>query len=124
MKKLITFLSMICLSAVLFSCSKSDDPADNDIFVGTYKGSIGYKSSDGEQNFDKGSVTVAKVGDDYYFRFSDGIEDLSGVKMQKGNNNLINIDLEEGLKVIRITASTLIIKYSKDGKTWTANASR
>ena len=39
MKKIIALVSVICLSLVAFSCSKNDDPADNDLFVGTYKGS-------------------------------------------------------------------------------------
>ena len=42
MKKIIALVSVICLSLVAFSCSKNDDPADNDLFVGTYKGSISY----------------------------------------------------------------------------------
>ena len=36
-------------------------------------------------------------------------------------NILVNIDLKEGIKIIRINASTLDILYGKDGKVWTAN---
>jgi len=45
MKKIIALVSVICLSLVAFSsisCSKNDDPADNDLFVGTYKGKVSY----------------------------------------------------------------------------------
>jgi len=40
MKKIFALVTVICLSLVAFSCiscSKNDDPADNDLFVGTYK---------------------------------------------------------------------------------------
>ncbi len=36
----------------------------------------------------------------------------------------INIDLEDGVKLIRINASSLNILYTTDGKTWTANGER
>ena len=121
MKKIFTVVTLICLSIVALSftsCSKKDDPSDNDLFVGTYKGKISYLA-------DNGSVTVVKAGNDYYFRFSDGIEDLKGVSFKKeGDNNLVNVDFQDGLKIIRITASSLYILYTTDGKTWTANAKR
>ena len=119
---------MICLSLVAFSCiscSKNDDPADNDLFVGTYKGKISFLKGEEKKSVDNGSVTVVKTGNDYYFRFSDGIEDLKGVSFKKqGDNTLVNVDLQDGLKVIRINASSLYILYTTDGKTWIANASR
>lgn len=128
MKKLFTLVTLICISLVAFSsisCSKNDDPADNDLFVGTYKGSISYLNGQERKAVDNGSVTVVKTGNDYYFRFSDGIEDLKGVSFKKeGDNTLINVDLQDGLKVIRINASSLYILYTTDGKTWTANAKR
>ena len=128
MKKIIALVSVICLSLVAFSCiscSENDDPADNDLFVGTYKGSISYLKGNEKKSFDNGSVTVVKAGNDYYFRFSDGIEDLKGVSFKKeGDNNLVNVDFQDGLKIIRITASSLYILYTTDGKTWTANATR
>lgn len=125
MKKIIALVSVICLSLVAFSCSKNDDPADNDLFVGTYKGSISYLNGQERKAVDNGSVTVVKTGNDYYFHFSDGIEDLKGVSFKKeGDNTLINVDLQDGLKVIRINASSLYILYTTDGKTWTANAKR
>ena len=128
MKKIFTVVTLICLSIVALSftsCSKKDDPADNDLFVGTYKGSISYLKGNEKKSFDNGSVTVVKAGNDYYFRFSDGIEDLKGVSFKKeGDNNLVNVDFQDGLKIIRITASSLYILYTTEGKTWTANASR
>mgnify|MGYP002743973763 FL=1 len=128
MKKIIALVSVICLSLVAFSsisCSKNDDPADNDLFVGTYKGKISYTNGQEQKAADNGSVTVVKTGNDYYFRFSDGIEDLKGVSFKKeGDNNLVNVDFQDGLKIIRITASSLYILYTTDGKTWTANAKR
>ena len=128
MKKIIALVSVICLSLVAFSCiscSKNDDPADNDLFVGTYKGSISYSNGEEKKAVDNGSVTVVKTGNDYYFRFSDGIEDLKGVSFKKeGDNRLVNIDFEDGVKYIKIDASSLTMLYTTDGKTWTANAKR
>ena len=129
MKKLFTLVTLICISLVAFSsisCSKNDDPADNDLFVGTYKGSISYSNGEKKESFDNGSVTVVKTRNDYYFRFSDGIEDLKGVSFKKeGDNRLVNIDFKEGVQYIKIDASSLTMFYTnKDGKIWTANAKR
>ena len=126
MKKIIALVSVICLSLVAFSCSKNDDPADNDLFVGTYNGKIAYVDNNGgKKSADNGSVTVIKAGGDYYFRFSDEIPDLKGVSFKKdGDHILVNLDFKDGVQVIRINASSLFIQYSKDGKTWTANAKR
>ena len=125
MKKIIALVSVICLSLVAFSCSKNDDPADNDLFVGTYKGKISYTNGQDQKATDNGAVTVVKTGNDYYFRFSDGIEDLKGVSFKKeGDNRLVNIDFEDGVKYIKIDASSLTMLYTTDGKTWTANAKR
>jgi putative lipoprotein len=127
MKK-ITLVTLVCLFIVTFfsiSCSKKDDPADNDIFVGKYKGSITYLSGKEKKSIDDGSVTVVKAGGSYYFRFSDGIPDLKGVSFKKeGDHTLVNIDWKEGVKIIRINASSLNILYTKEGKIWTANAKR
>ena len=127
MKK-ITLVTLVCLFIVTFfsiSCSKKDDPADNDIFVGKYKGSITYLSGKEKKSIDNGSVTVVKAGGSYYFRFSDGIPDLKGVSFKKeGDHTLVNIDWKEGVKIIKINASSLNILYTKEGKIWTANAKR
>lgn len=125
MKNVMKILGVVCLTFLAFSCSKDDDPADNDVFVGTYDGSIGY-TNDGETiSVDDGSVTVVKTGDDYYFRFSDGIPNLTGVEFEESDDNvLLNVDFEDGVQYVRVTASNLSILYSKDGATWTANCSR
>ena len=128
MKKIFALVTVICLSLVAFSCiscSKNDDPADNDLFVGTYKGKVSYSDSQQKKSADNGAVTVVKTGNNYYFRFSDGIPDLKGISFKKeGDNTLVNVDLQDGLKVIRINASSLYILYTTDGKTWIANAKR
>ena len=125
MKKIIALVSVICLSLVAFSCSKNDDPADNDLFVGTYKGSISYSNGEEKKSTDNGSVTVVKTGNNYHFRFSDGIPNLIGVSFKKeGDNTLVNVDLQDGIKIIRINSSSLNILYTTDGKTWKANAKR
>ena len=128
MKKIFTVVTLICLSIVALSftsCSKKDDPADNDLFVGTYKGSISFSNGKEKKAVDNGSVTVVKAGSDYYFRFSDGIEDLKGVSFKKeGDNTLLNVDFQDGVKYIKINASSLTMLYTTEGKTWTANAKR
>ena len=128
MKKKITLATLICLFIVAIStisCSKNDDPADNDFFVGTYKGTIGYLENNVNKSADNGSVTVVKAGGEYYFRFSDGIPDLKGVRFKKeGDHTLVNIDLVGGIKVIRINASKLTIVYTKEGRTWMASVKR
>lgn len=128
MKKFLSLTALICLIIVAISsvsCSKNDDPADNDLFVGTYKGNISYRDADGKKSADNGSVTVVKAGGEYYFRFSDGIPDLKGVRFKKdGDHTLVNIDLKEGLHFVRIDVSSLTILYTKDNKVWTANAKR
>lgn len=126
MKNVFKIFGIVCLAFLAFSCSKDDDPADNDIFVGTYNGPISYAAEGETISVDDGAVTVVKTGNNYYFRFSDGIPDLTGVEFENdGDNVLVNIDFEDGVQYIRITASTLRMLYTKDGnKTWTANCDR
>lgn len=118
-------ISTFIVAFSVISCSKNDDPADNDIFVGTYKGRITYTDGSINKSADNGSVTVVKAGGSYYFRFSDGIPNLKGVSFKKeGDHTLVNIDLKEGVQLIRINASSLNILYTQDGKIWTANVKR
>lgn len=128
MKKAFTLVTLICLVVVAvlsISCSKSDDPADNDFFVGKYHGTISYTVDQKTKIVDNGTVTVIKVGNNYYFSFSDGIPDLKGVKFKKqGDHTLVNIDFKDGIKAIHITASSLSIVYFQDVKKWTAKATR
>ena len=129
MKNAIKIFAAFLLSAFLFtavSCSRDDDPADNDFFVGTYTGEIGY--IEGATNIQKenGKVTVTKIGNatKYNFAFSDGIPNLNGIEFQKtGDNTMINIG-SGATAYIRIDNNDLKIFYIKDGKTWTANCKR
>src|SRR5690554_5589992 len=86
-------LGILIFSSFAFvSCSSDDDPADNDIFVGTYDGPISYDNGDGEPIYvANGSVTVVKAGNNYNFLFSNGIPDITGVQFQKNGNTLINV---------------------------------
>lgn len=129
MKKSMKLLSL--LFVVLFAvsaCSKDDDPADNDIFVDEYRGTISYvNKNDSEKNVapTEGKVTVTKVGgSNYSFIFDSDIPDILNVKMQKGDNN--KLFLEDGkFGLISIDADQLTIGYTTDeGETWTANCKR
>lgn len=106
------------------ACSDDDDPSDNDVFVGTYKGNVSYVSSDKNVNNADGNVRVVKVGDKYNFIFSDNIPNITGVEFkQEDANYSINVGGSD-LSYIRINANTLKIFYVVDGQTWTANAKR
>lgn len=125
MKNTMKILSLLFITLFAFTaCSKDDDPTDNDLFVGKYNGSVRYMegTNEIESNTD-GSVTVAKAGDTYNFNFSDGIPSLNGIKMKKGDGNVIIIE-DGALGTISISASKLTIGYTKDGNTWTANCDR
>lgn len=118
----VLFISVLTLSTT--SCSKDDDPTNNDLFVGTYRGPISFTSDSESKSADNGSITVVKVGDKYNFVFSDGIENITGVEFREDDDNLfINVGGDE-TSYIRINESTLKILYIKDGKTWTANCTR
>jgi hypothetical protein len=44
MKSMLRAIGVLLLAVVIFSsCSKSTDPADVDVFAGTFKGKTGYK---------------------------------------------------------------------------------
>lgn len=116
-------LILLAMPLVFLACSKDDDPADNDLFVGTYDGSITYNNGSTSISTETGKVTVIKTGNNYNFKFSDGIPDLNGVEFEKRENEVISIGSTES-KYIRITASTLTIGFLKDGATWTASCSR
>ncbi|CAM3360697.1 hypothetical protein [Empedobacter stercoris] len=125
--------NLLKLSAVTFfalfifaACSDDDDPANNDFFAGTYKGSISYTDGDNRLSSDNGSVFVTKIasGTKYNFAFSDKIPDLNGVEFEKkGDNTLVSISADE-TSYIRIDSDKLTILYTRDGKVWTANATR
>ena len=119
---LVLLFSLISLT----SCSRDDDPADNDFFAGTYNGSISYNDGTTSISKDKGRVFITKIasGTKYNFRFSDGIPDLNGDKNEKTGDNILVMVGSSATSYIRIDNKDLKILYSKDGKTWTANAVR
>ena len=125
LKTLFKTLGVVLLIALVFtSCSKDDDPVDNDLFIGKYKGSISYVDSDMTVNKEDGNVEVIKIGKNYNFIFSDKIPDLTGVQFEKeGENVVINVGSDES-HLIRIDANNLNIAYTKEGKVWTANCKR
>ncbi|MEO9891043.1 hypothetical protein [Aurantibacter sp.] len=121
MKKSI-ILCLLFISSLFFaSCSKDNDPADDNLFVGTYNGTISYSdvNTNTEISTDDGRVTLVKVGDTYTFDFSDGIPSLKGIKMDKNQSTLIS---EDG--TVSIDEGTLIIAYSYDEEVWGANCTR
>ncbi|NLR63505.1 hypothetical protein HGH92_04220 [Chitinophaga varians] len=125
MKSMLKVVSLLLLAVLLFaSCSKSTDPADVDIFAGTFKGKISY--SDGTTNVTKsdGSVFVTKVGTRYDFRFSDGIPDLTGVEFEKKDDNtMVNIG-SSGTGVITINKDKLVIGFTRNNQVWGADCTR
>lgn len=124
MKNLLrSFAILFLVTTVFISCSKDDDPADNDLFIGTYDGRISYVSDGTNVTERDGSVTVIKAGNNYNFKFSDGIPDLNGVEFRKDENSVISIGNDES-KYIRIDESSLTITFTKDGQFWRANCSR
>lgn len=123
MKKLLSLLAVIGLGMlILTSCSKDDDPKDNDLFVGKYKGRVSYTSGGESITKDDGSVTVIKVGDKYTFNFSDGIPSIKNKEIKKGKNSF-TLDWDEG-SVITIDESNLSINMIKEGEMWFANCKR
>lgn len=128
MKKVFSiFGALLLMSFIFISCSKDDDPVNNDFFVGTYSGTISYNGPDEDVASTSGTVTVTKIasGDTYNFRFSNGIPDINGVKFEKkGDNIYFNVGGEDGINYIRIDASTLKMLYLHNGQTWTADCTR
>lgn len=130
MKNLIKYLGLFLMAFSMFaltSCSRNDDPADNDFFAGTYKGSVSYNDGGSTKiSSDNGSVFVTKIGSGtkYNFTFSNGIPDLNGIEFQKSGDNIMVSIGATGTSYIRIDNKTLKMLFIKDGKTWTANATR
>ncbi|GEM50277.1 hypothetical protein F0358_11565 [Empedobacter brevis] len=127
MKNLLKFLAVTFFALFVFTaCSDDDDPANNDFFAGTYKGSVSYRDGDNTLSSDNGSVFVTKIasGTKYNFAFSNRIPDLNGIEFEKkGDNTLVSVGADE-MSYIRIDSNKLTILYTRDGKTWTANATR
>lgn len=125
MKKTIKFFSILFIALIaITSCSKDDDPANNDLFAGTYKGRITYVKGTTNKSTNDGSVFVTKVGSKYNFRFSDDIPNINGVEFKNdGDDTVITIGGDE-TKYIKITASQLTIAYTDGDAVWTANCQR
>ena len=124
--RLLGALALIFSLTAFVSCSRDDDPADNDFFAGTYRGAISYNGGGTSISKDNGSVFVTKIASStkYNFAFSDGIPDLNGIEFQKsGDNTMISVG-NTANSYIKIDKNELRILFSKDGKTWTANATR
>lgn len=124
--KILGALMLLFTFMSIYSCSNDDDPADNDFFAGTYKGSISYKDNDNDIATDNGEVFVTKIasGTKYNFRFSNGIPDLNGLEFQKqGDNTLVMVN-STALVYVRIDNNELKMLYTADGKTWRANCTR
>lgn len=124
MKKQRSLFSVLIIAAAVFTaCSKDDDPADNDLFVGTYRGTITF--NDGEENItdSDGRVTVVKAGNSYNFDFGTGIPNITGVRFEE-NEDGTYVSVGEGLTGITISASSLEMLVTNEQGTWTADCSR
>src|SRR5690606_6639914 len=104
-------------------CSKDDDPADNDFFIGTYNGTISYQGDGQTINDEDGKLTVVKVGSSYSFKFGSGIPDINNVKFEKKDDNTY-VSIGSGVTGITITASSLKMLVSNDDGIWTADCTR
>ncbi len=125
MKFMLKSIAVLLFSAfVMTSCSKDTDPADVDVFAGTFRGSISYKDAEKDITQANGSVFVTKVNARYNFRFSDGIPDLTGVEFQKKDDNTLVSVGSDGTGLITINKDKLVIGFNRNGRNWTADCGR
>lgn len=120
----VLFTMFLAIGAI--SCSKNTDPADVDVFLGTYKGSISYVTLNPAENISAsdGEIIVTKIGATYSFHFNKNIPDLNNVEFSKKDANTL-VSIGTGMNgAITITKSKLTMLVIKDGKTWTANCTR
>lgn len=124
--KFACLLMLIFSVFALNSCSRDDDPSDNDFFAGTYRGNLTYNDGSTSVIKENGSVFVTKIGSatKYNFRFSDGIPDINGIEFEKQGDNVMVSVGSTATSYIRIDKNELKIMYNTNGKTWTANANR
>ncbi|MBZ4190653.1 hypothetical protein [Niabella beijingensis] len=123
MKQLLKFLSLALIvgTVALASCSKDDNPADNDLFVGTYSGTTSYTGVPSGN----GKVTVVKVGNTYKFDFRDNgdIPSITDVTIAKGDEGYIGT-ANGYTGIIKFNANNLNIAVTKSGNNWTADCNR
>ncbi|MFB5946806.1 hypothetical protein [Albibacterium profundi] len=121
--KLLGAMIIAIMMVTAVACSKDDDPADNDFFVGTYDGDISF--NDGSETIidDDGRVTVVKVGDSYSFDFGSGIPNITGVKFQESGDNTYT-SIGDGVAGITIDANSLTMLVINTEGTWTADCTR
>lgn len=128
MKNKFKLLGLLCMalltvSICLTSCSKDDDPANNDFFIGTYNGTISYQGDGQTINDEDGKLTVVKVGSSYSFKFGSGIPDINNVKFEKKDANTY-VSIGTGVTGITINASSLKMLVSNGDEIWTADCTR
>ncbi len=122
MKKSFKILGMLFfVVALAASCDNDNDPADDNLFVGQYQGSVNYSDSESSTDIsvEDGQVTVVKVGNSYTFNFSNSIPSLKDIEMEKNQNTLVSTD-----GAISIDESNVKIAFTQDDKIWGANCSR
>lgn len=125
MKSMLKIVGVLLLSVFLLSaCSKNTDPADVDVFAGTFRGKITYVDAEKNISQDNGSVFVTKVGTRYDFRFSDGIPDITGVQFERKDDNTMTSIGSSGTGLITINKDKLVITFARDGRNWTADCGR
>lgn len=125
MKFMLSIVGVLLLSTLVFSsCSKDTDPADVDVFAGTFRGKIGYVDAEKNISQDNGSVFVTKVGTRYNFRFSDGIPDLTGVDFERKDDNTLTSVGSDGTGLITINKDKLVIAFARSGRNWSADCGR
>lgn len=126
MKKLLKFLSVALVAAMVFTaCSKKDNPVDNDIFIGTYSGNTSYTKSGSSVTLGSGKVLVSKIGNTYRFDFKDNgsIPAITDVTINKNESGYIGT-VNGYTGFINISASKLSIAVAKDGASWMADCNR
>lgn len=117
------FMALLAISMISVSCSKDDDPSNNDFFIGTYNGQISFQGGGQTINDEDGKLTVVKVGNSYSFKFGSGIPDINNVKFEKKDDNTY-VSVGTGVVGITIAAHTLKMLVSNSDGTWTADCTR
>lgn len=113
------------LAVVICAIACSPEP-QNEQFIGTYSGKVGYNKGIQKLQAGNGSVTVTRRGDNFYFAFSENIPALNGIPMvEKGNGNFVLKDAETSSNTVSISSTgSLEIFYKLNNETWLAHCSR